>query len=94
MGKIKSNREFSARSTPARPARANGLGASQPKPALGFPTISLEELARRQGVKPLMDLKELGALWPEEFNPDEFLSWLSSERAVCTSHTCSDKFWR
>ena len=82
MGKIKSNRDFRARPRSDKPARARGPGVSHPTPALGFPTISLDELARRQGVKPLTDLNEVGALWPEEFNPDEFLIWLSGERTA------------
>jgi hypothetical protein len=79
MGKIKSSREFSAEPRSTRP-RGNRRRALQTTPALGFPTIPLEELARCQGVKPLTDLKGFGSLWPAEFNPDEFLSWLSGER--------------
>jgi hypothetical protein len=52
-----------------------------PKPR-NHESLSIEELARQQGVKPVTDLDEIGALMPEEFDPDAFLAWLAEERAA------------
>lgn len=39
------------------------------------------ELAKRQGVTPIRDIKELqGDFWPEEESIDDFLSWLRATR--------------
>ncbi len=39
------------------------------------------ELAKRQGVEPIHDIKELqGDFWPEEDSVDEFLSWVRTIR--------------
>jgi hypothetical protein len=43
---------------------------------------SLEELIRAQGVKPITDLDELGALFPEDFDPDAFRAFIEAERAA------------
>jgi hypothetical protein len=42
----------------------------------------LEELARRQGVKPVTDLDALGALLPADFDPDAFAAFITDERAA------------
>jgi len=41
---------------------------------------SLEELVRQQGVSPVAKLEELEALWPADGDPDEFLTFILSER--------------
>ena len=39
------------------------------------------ELARRQGVNPIQDIKELqGDFWPEDESVDEFLAWVRAIR--------------
>lgn len=39
------------------------------------------ELAKKQGVEPIHDIKELqGDFWPEEESVDEFLSWVRTIR--------------
>jgi len=41
----------------------------------------VRELARRQGIEPIRDIKELqGDFWPEEESIDDFLSWLRATR--------------
>jgi len=45
-------------------------------------TVPLEELARQQGVTPISDLDELGALWPADDDPDEFAEFIASERSA------------
>ena len=44
-------------------------------------TKALEELARQQGIKPVQDIEEIFALWPEDDDPDELLNFILSERA-------------
>jgi hypothetical protein len=68
------------RKRPAGPAAAGvrtGTAHTSPRPA---PGASLEELARRQGVKPYTGVQDFAGLWPEEFDPDAFLEWLAAER--------------
>jgi len=43
---------------------------------------SLEQLAREQGIKPIRDLDELGALWPANDDPQKFLDFILTERAA------------
>lgn len=39
------------------------------------------ELAKKQGVEPIRDIKELqGDFWPEEESVDEFLTWVRAIR--------------
>jgi hypothetical protein len=39
------------------------------------------ELARQQGVKPILNIEELrGDFWPEDESTDEFLEWLGAIR--------------
>ncbi len=45
-------------------------------------TVSLEDLAREQGVQPVLNLDELDALWPVNDDPDAFLAFIQSERAA------------
>lgn len=48
--------------------------ADAPNPYGNFwENLSLEELARRQGVKPITDVNVLQGLWPEEDDIDQFL---------------------
>lgn len=42
----------------------------------------LADLIRRQGVKPVDDLREIERLWPAEFDPDAFLAYLKRNRAM------------
>ena len=42
--------------------------------------INLEELIRQQGIKPVTDLDEIGALWPAEDDPKAFLAFLDAQR--------------
>ena len=58
--------EVEAESTPKRPASE--------------PSVSLEELIRQQGVKPIHDLDALGALWPG-FAPQRHIATTNDERA-------------
>lgn len=49
------------------------------------------EMARRQGVKPIRDIKELqGNFWPEEESVDEFLDWVRAVRRQDKSEHGSD----
>lgn len=45
-------------------------------------TLSLEELAKLQGVGPMRDLDSLGALWPTDDDPDRLLAFLEEERSA------------
>ena len=49
-------------------------------PAISARSIPLEELARQQGVKPIKDISALGALLPEDFDPDAFEAFIAEER--------------
>jgi len=81
MGKLQSNRKSPVHRRQGRPTAPKvGATGSRPGPSLGFPTISLDELARRQGVKAITNLEEFASAWPAEFGPDELLAWLSAER--------------
>jgi hypothetical protein len=42
---------------------------------------TLEELIREQGVQPIHDLDDLGALWPDGDDPQRFDEFLGSERS-------------
>jgi hypothetical protein len=42
--------------------------------------LSLDELARQQGVSAANDLDEISALWPADDDPDELLSHIITER--------------
>lgn len=83
MGKLQGNRKPSARRSPlSQKSSKSRAPRSRPDSSLGFPSISLDELVKRQGVKPVADLQEFASLWPTEFDPDEFLTWLSAERVA------------
>ncbi|HEV3203483.1 MAG TPA: hypothetical protein VGY77_03830 [Gemmataceae bacterium] len=43
-------------------------------------SLSLEELAEQQGVKPVDDLQEVTDLWPIDDDPDELLHFILKER--------------
>ncbi|HLW68495.1 MAG TPA: hypothetical protein VKS79_24465 [Gemmataceae bacterium] len=43
-------------------------------------SLSLEELAKQQGVKPIHDLDEVISLWPKDDDPDELLRFILNER--------------
>jgi hypothetical protein len=43
-------------------------------------SISLEELAERQGVSAVSDLDEISALWPADDDPDQLLHHILRER--------------
>lgn len=45
-------------------------------------SLSLDELAQRQGVGPVSDLDEISARWPEDDDPDELVEHVLSERAA------------
>jgi hypothetical protein len=45
-------------------------------------SLSLDELAQRQGVGPVTDLDEISALWPVDDDPDELVEHVLSERAA------------
>jgi hypothetical protein len=49
-----------------------------PNPA--WESLSLEELERIQGVKPVTDLDEISALWPADDDPDLLLEHVIHER--------------
>ena len=53
---------------------------SRKKPQPSGKTIPLEELAKQQGVSPVVDLNEVAALWPVDDDPDELLNFILSER--------------
>lgn len=83
MGKTRGSGRAARRSNRARSkAAAYRPIRVQADPSLGFPTIPLEELARQQQAKPITDLDDIGSLWPEQFDPDEFLVWLTAERKL------------
>lgn len=44
--------------------------------------VPLETLARLQGVGPVSDLAEIGALWPEDDDPDQLLAHILNERSA------------
>lgn len=59
------------------------MGASELPTTVSFwKPPSLDELAERQGILPVTDLDELCDLWPEDGDPDEFLTHVLSERAA------------
>jgi hypothetical protein len=42
---------------------------------------SLEQLVAEQGVTPVQDIDELvGEFWPDDEDPDEFITWLREQR--------------
>jgi hypothetical protein len=43
-------------------------------------SLSLEELAARQGITPANDLEAIGALWPTDDDPDALLAHIAQER--------------
>ena len=43
-------------------------------------TKTLEELAGQQGIKPVQNIEEIFALWPEDDDPDEFLKFILKRR--------------
>src|SRR3954465_1181743 len=43
---------------------------------------TLDQLIRAQNVKPIADLKKLGSLLPEDFDPDSFIAFINAERAA------------
>jgi hypothetical protein len=45
-------------------------------------SLSLEVLARLQGIKPVSDLDAISALWPEDDDPDQLLEHILSERSA------------
>jgi hypothetical protein len=74
------------RKRPGKPAvglkrSARGCGAPESSVPVAAPAPeSLEEIARRQGVKPYRGVQDFAGIWPEEFDPDAFLEWLAAER--------------
>jgi hypothetical protein len=44
-------------------------------------SVTLEELARAQGVVPVEDLDAVGTLWPAEDDPERFETFLADARA-------------
>jgi hypothetical protein len=62
------------------------MGKTESKPAKSSAasgaSVPLDELAREQGVAPVANLDQLGALWPAEDDPDAFLAFVKSERAL------------
>jgi hypothetical protein len=49
--------------------------------------ISLEELARQQGVSPADDLDKIAALWSVDDDHEELLRFILSERAARRKRT-------
>ena len=49
---------------------------------LGRPrkSLSLNELAKEQGVRPVKDIQEIADLWPVDDDPDELLRFILEER--------------
>jgi len=45
-------------------------------------SLSLEALAQLQGVGPVSDLDAIGALWPEDDDPDQLLEHILTERSA------------
>ena len=43
-------------------------------------SIPLAELAKRQGVVPIDDLRKIAALWPVDDDPDELFRFILKER--------------
>jgi len=43
-------------------------------------SLSLNELAREQGVSPVKDIQEISDLWPVDDDPDELLRFTLLER--------------
>jgi hypothetical protein len=61
------------------------MGKTQEPPALSktgksLPDVNLQDLIRQQGIKPF-DVEKFSALWPEEFDPDEFAKWRQAFKA-------------
>jgi hypothetical protein len=48
--------------------------------------LSLEELAKQQGVEPARNLEEVAALWPVDDDPDELLRFILDERKARRDH--------
>jgi hypothetical protein len=59
-------------------ARGKNKAVRSPQPK----SKSLEELIRAQGIKPISDLDELGASFPEDFDPDAFRAFIEAGRAA------------
>lgn len=43
-------------------------------------SLSLNELAKEQGVHPVKDIQEIADLWPVDDDPDELLRFILEER--------------
>jgi hypothetical protein len=50
------------------------------KPRPSWESLSIEELAEQQGVKPVEDLQEIANLWPMDDDPDDLLRFILDER--------------
>jgi hypothetical protein len=57
---------------------ANRMKRIKSRPVLE--PVSIEELAKQQGVKPVSDLQEISDLWPKDDDPDELLRFILAER--------------
>jgi hypothetical protein len=53
-------------------------------------SLSLESLAKAQGVLPVADLDELSVLWPEQNDPDQLLAFIERERKARRSLLVND----
>jgi hypothetical protein len=50
------------------------------KPPRSRKSLSLDELAREQGVHPVKDIQDIADLWPVDDDPDELLRFILEER--------------
>lgn len=61
-----------------QPAESNKPASTR---AVEPPSESLEQLAVKQGVRPVRDLDALAARWPADDDPDAFDAFLRQQRA-------------
>jgi len=46
-----------------------------------LPNVEIDEIIRRQGVKPITSLEDFAKLWPQEHDPDAFSEWYRAYKA-------------
>ncbi len=57
------------------------IKSSPPQPESSEPSVSVDELARQQGVGPVQNIDEIAALWPVDDDPDAMLKFILDERS-------------
>jgi len=76
MGKTGQTKRTRSRRPQAPPP--NGAAAAEAEASRS--PVSLEVLSRQQRVKPFQGVEDFAGAWPADFDPDEFLACLGTER--------------